>query len=163
MSDHLKEKILALLDAMPKCQGEWVKGSGGQIAVFSGNCGKIATHLDGNWNFCPEHLPMVDRKIHPSCNLAYEIGYVKEAEELLFAVQERNIPTNAIVLSNYEKDNLLWLLTLVSDNYIIGLNTGDWVWQIRYKLAPEGKLTDENKPNRSIQDFVDGIIKNIIE
>jgi hypothetical protein len=162
MSDHLKEKILALLDAMPKCQGEWITGSGGH-SVFSNNCGKIANYLDGNWNFCSTHLPKLNGEIHPSCKFTYEIDFVKEAEELLFAVQERNIPTNAIVLSNYERDNLLWLLTLVADNCLPGTNTGDWVWQIRYKLALEGKLTEEHNPNRSIQDFIDGIIKNIIE
>ncbi len=37
-------------------------------------------------------------------------------------------------LDQYERDNLLWLLDLASD---LGLDTGDWFKQIRYRLFPE--------------------------
>src|ERR1700748_1404157 len=105
MQDQLKEKIVKLLDTLPRCNGEWLKGSGGH-ATFSNNCGKIAQWLDGNWNYCDKHLPRVNGNVHDSCRFSYKVPYVEEAENLLFAVQDRNISYNAIQLSNYERDNL---------------------------------------------------------
>ena len=129
MQDQLKEKILALLDALPKCQGPWNSGSGGH-SHYGPNCGKFAKWLDGNVNFCDDHLPRIDGNIHKSYSLAYEIDYVKEAEELQYAIQEINIPTEAT---------------------------------IAYKLSSDGKLNSEHKPNVSLEQFRDDIIKNIIE
>ena len=44
-------------------------------------------------------------------------------------------------LDEYERDNLLWLLDLANE---LGLNSGDWHHQIRYRLRPED---GEGNPN----------------
>lgn len=82
MSNELKEKALNLLNALPKCMGNWVSGSGGH-AVWDGKCSKFATWLDGNWNYCDEHRPMINGKVHPSCIHGEEVSYIEEADDLL--------------------------------------------------------------------------------
>lgn len=42
--------------------------------------------------------------------------------------------TYLLELDAYERDNLLWLLDVARR---LGLDTGDWLGQIRFKLHPE--------------------------
>lgn len=162
-TDELKQKALDLLNALPKCHGPWIKGSGGHKS-FGPSCGRFASYDSDGEYYCETHLPRINGVVHPSIkNYLNDIPYIKEAEKLQFAVNNRNTPTEALMLSKYERDNLLCLIILVAGNYIPGTNTGDWVGQLLYKLSPNGKLTEGDRPNRSIQDFINGIIKDIIE
>lgn len=167
MNDLLKEKIFALLDTLPRCNGPWVSGSGGH-AVFKPRCGKFAKWVDGNWSFCEQHLPKLNGELHPSCKYIEELDHVEAAENLLFHIENEVLPPQhneliQIKLDKYLSDNLLWLLTLVSLGYLPGTHTGDWVVELMYKLAPSGKITDYHRPNVSVNEFVSNIIKNIIE
>ena len=62
-----------------------------------------------------------------------------------------------IRLNKYQRDNLLWLLTLVWEGHLEGCNTGDWVGEIPYLLSKEGKeskLDDEDLPDVSIEKWI---------
>jgi hypothetical protein len=56
------ERLRAVYDALPKCYGMLVSGSGAD-AVFSHDCGKPATWTDERddisipWRFCDQHKP----------------------------------------------------------------------------------------------------------
>ena len=86
MKDILKEKILLLLDELPRCQGPWVSGSGGH-AVFGPRCGKFAKWIDGDWAFCDKHFPRINGEVHPSCKYALELNHTEAAENLLFEME----------------------------------------------------------------------------
>jgi hypothetical protein len=57
------ERLRAVYEALPKCYGKLVSGSGAE-AVFSHDCGKPATWTDERddisipWRFCDQHKPV---------------------------------------------------------------------------------------------------------
>jgi hypothetical protein len=62
-----------------------------------------------------------------------------------------------LTLDKYQRDNLLWLITLARDGHISGANTGDWVGEIANMLAKPNKpaeLDSDDKPNLSIAEWV---------
>ena len=60
-------------------------------------------------------------------------------------------------LDDYERDNLLALLNLIYPYTADGvrcLDTGDWVGQIYWKLAPRGFDPAIHKPNAKREDMI---------
>ena len=56
-------------------------------------------------------------------------------------------------LNKYQRDNLLWLLTLVMEGDIPWANTGDWVGEIRWMLDPTTGTKPDMSPNLSLEEF----------
>jgi hypothetical protein len=55
-------KLRAVVDALPRCYGAWVSGTGAET-VFAHDCGRPATWTDERddisipWRFCDAHKP----------------------------------------------------------------------------------------------------------
>jgi hypothetical protein len=63
-----------------------------------------------------------------------------------------------IRLNKYQRDNLLWLLTLCWQGHIPGTNTGDWVgeipWLLRYPCQNFPELGKDDRPNVSLDEYI---------
>lgn len=62
----------------------------------------------------------------------------------------------AHTFNKYQRDNLLWLLTLVREGDLPNCNTGDWVGELSFALAKPGKnwdLDETDHPNVSLEEW----------
>jgi len=60
-----------------------------------------------------------------------------------------------ITLNRYQHDNLLWLLELIHSGYLLhGVNTGDWVGEIKWLMSLKGFDPAIHKANISIEEWI---------